>query len=249
MENELFELAVQASTRVPPKNVIGTKSEYRLHGALKYYFQPDDRFHEVKISGFICDAVSEDGSEVTEIQTRAFNRLKRKIEQLTKSHILTVIYPVITEKRVFVTYEDSGETSVRKSAKKGKETDIFFELYSLRDYLTNQNLRFKLVLLRCDEYRVYKGTKQSRKPFQKPISTERIPTELIEVIELNAKSDFRRFLPERLPEYFNSDVFAKAIGMSRNDASYILKPLTLLGILNRVGKVANSYIYEVNNDV
>ena len=47
----------------------------------------------------------------------------------------------------------------------------------------------------------------------------------------------------------NSDVFAKAIGMSRNDASYILKPLTLLGILNRVGKVANSYIYEVNNDV
>ena len=247
MENELFDLAVQASTRVPPKNVIGTQSEYRLHGALKYYFQPDDRFHEIKVDGFICDAVSEDGDEIIEIQTRAFSRLKKKIETLTKEHKVTVIYPMTVEKTVYVTYDDSGETSVRKSPKKHRPVDFFTELYSLRDYLGNKNLCFRLAVLKCNEFRVYKGTKAGRKPFQKPISTERIPTELIEVIELNTPSDFYRFVPEKLPEYFNSDIFAKASGITRNEASYLLKPLTVLGVLNRTGKVGNSYIYEVTD--
>ena len=197
MENELFELAVQASTRVPPKNVIGTKSEYRLHGALKYYFQPDDRFHEIKVEGFICDAVSEDGSEIIEIQTRSFNRLKKKIEILTRDNTVTVIYPMIAEKKVYVTYEESGETSVRKSPKRHRAVDFFAELYSLRDFLGCPNLRFRLAVLKCDEFRTYKGSKDGRKPFQKPISTERIPTELIEVIELNEPSDFRRFFARK----------------------------------------------------
>ena len=247
MENELFDLAVQASLRVPPKDVIGTKSEYRLHGALKYYFQPDDRFHEVKVGRYLCDAVTEDGNGVIEIQTRSFNRLKSKIEALTKEKTVTVIYPVITEKTVYVTYEQSGETSVRKSPKKGKITDIFKELYSLRDYLCEPNLHFKIALLRADELRLYKGTKEGRKAFAKPISTERIPTELIEVIDLSCPGDYLRFIPEGIPEYFTSQTFARYCSVTKTDASYMLKPLTVLGLLSRIGKKGNSYIYEVND--
>ena len=245
MENELFELAVQASTRIPPKNVIGTKSEYRLHGALKYYFQPDDSLHEIKISGFICDAVNEDESEVIEIQTRAFSHLKKKLSELTKSHTVTVIYPVITEKRVLVTYAESGETSIRKSPKKGRASDIFYEIYSLRDFLENKNLRFKIALLKSDEYRVYSGTKDSRKPFQKPFSIERIPTELIEVIDLFKPSDYRRFLPSSLPECFDSELFSNALGIPRKEASYFINPLKWLGVIKQIGTVNQARIYEI----
>ena len=52
-------------------------------------------------------------------------------------------------------------------------------------------------------------------------------------------------MPEKLPEYFNSDIFAKAVGISRAEASYILNPLTALGLLSRTGKLGNAYIYEV----
>ena len=245
MKNELFELAVQASTRIPPKNVIGTKSEYRLHGALKYYFQPDDNLHEVKIDNFICDAISEDGGEIIEIQTRALSHLKKKLAALTKKHLVTVVYPVIVEKQVYVTYTESGETSIRKSPKKGKPTDLFYEIYSLRDYLGCANLRFRVALLTADEFRVYSGTKDTRKAFQKPISIERIPTDLIEVITLDTPSDYKKFLPSGLPECFNSDIFTKAIGIPRSDASYIINPLTWLGVLHQIGKVGNARIYEI----
>lgn len=247
MENELFELAVQASLRVPPKDVIGTKSEYRVHGALKYYFQPDDRFHEVKVGRYLCDAVTEDGDGVIEIQTRAFSHLKSKLDVLIKEKKVTVIYPVITEKTVYVTYEQSGETSVRKSPKKGKMTDIFKELYSLRDYLTDPNLSFRIALLKADELRLYKGSKEGRKAFAKPISTERIPTELIDVIDLFSPTDYLRFIPDGIPEYFTSQTFARYSGISQTEASYMLKPLTMLGVLNRIGKKGNSYIYEPND--
>lgn len=245
MKSELFELAVQASTRIPPKNVIGTKSEYRVHGALKYYFQPDDSLHEVKVNGFICDAVSEDGSEVIEIQTRAFSHLKKKLTELTKSHVVTVVYPVITEKRVFVTYSESGETTVRKSPKMGKPIDILYEIYSIRDFLENPNLRFRIALLKSDEYRVYSGTKEARKPFQKPISVERIPTELIDVIKLEKPDDYRVFLPDSLPEFFDSAIYTKALGVPRKDSSYVINPLKWLGIIRQIGTVNRSRIYEV----
>lgn len=242
MDNELFELAVAASLQIPPKNVIGTKTEYRVHGALKYLFQPDDEFHEIRVDGFICDAVKE--NEIIEIQTRAFERLKKKLEALTKAHTITVVYPVITEKRVTVTYAESGECSVRKSPKKGKACDFFTEAYKIREHLKNSNLRFRLVLLTVDESRLYKGTKADRKPFQKPISTERVPTALHSVIALDTPYDYLQLLPDKLPECFNSEILAKLLGIPRSEAGYALNVLTELGVLSRIGKLGRAYVYE-----
>lgn len=243
MENELFELAVLASTRIDPKNVIGTKKEYRLHGALKYYFQPDDRFHEVKVGRYLCDAVSEDGSEFIEIQTRALNRMANKIKALTKLGTLTVVYPIITKKRLIVTYTEDGEASVRKSPKNGSVLDFFHEIYPIKELLLTKNLRFKLVFLHCDEIRVYEGTKSERKPFQKPISIERIPTFLENVTELACAEDFAAFIPNSLPEYFNSNMLAKAISIPRTEATYMINPLVSVGALCRIGKNGREYVY------
>ena len=243
MNDELFELSVLASTRIDPKDVIGTKKEYRLHGALKYYFQPDDRFHEVKVGRYLCDAVSEDGSEFIEIQTRALNRMANKIKALTKLGTLTVVYPIITKKRLIVTYEDDGEASVRKSPKSGSLLDFFHEIYPIRDLLLTENLRFKLVFLHCDEIRVYAGTKAERRPFQKPISIERIPTFLESITELSGAEGLAALIPDSLPEYFNSLTLAKAMSIPRAEAGYVINPLVSVGVLCRVGKNGREYVY------
>ena len=243
MNDELFELAVLASTRIEPKDVIGTKKEYRLHGALKYYFQPDDRFHEVKVGRYLCDATSEDGREIIEVQTRSINKMRAKISALTKSARLTVVYPIIASKRLIVTYADEGEASVRKSPKSGSIVDFFREIYPIRKELTRENLRFRIVYLNADEIRVYAGKKADRRPFQKPVSIERIPTALIDVLTLEKPSDYLRFIPDGMPDRFTSADLGRALSIPRADTGLILNPLVSLGLIHREGRTKEGYIY------
>ena len=56
---------------------IGTLGEKTLHAVLKNYFEPNAANHEIKVGGFVADIVNDKG--VTEIQTRSFDRLKRKL--------------------------------------------------------------------------------------------------------------------------------------------------------------------------
>lgn len=244
MENELFELSVQAAMRIPPKNVIGTKSEHRVHGALKYFFQPCDDYHEIKLEGFICDATDSEYNEVFEIQTRDFSKLRKKLQHLLLSHPVTVIHPITVEKRLTVIYEESGEASVRKSPKKAVLDDIFDELYRIRDYLPCPNLRILAAEIKVHETRVYKGLKGDRKPFQKPISVERVPTELVGITEINYPDSYLSKLPSSLPECFTSGDLARESNLARAKASFILKLLTELGFVTRVGRDKRGYIYE-----
>lgn len=228
MDIELFELACAASLRVPPKSSVGTLSEHRLHSTIKYYLQPDMEFHEVRVDGFICDAVHEDG--VFEIQTASFYSLRKKLERLLPNRSVTVVYPVITEKRVIVTYEESGECSVRKSPKKATAYNAFIELYRIKDFLSDKNFHFRIISVTCDEHRLYKGTKDGRKPFQKPIKTERIPTSLINDVYFPDAKALRSILPDSLPENFDAKILSDTAKIPRDLASLTLRLTTELGI-------------------
>lgn len=246
-DDELFELSVQAALRIPPKNSIGTKSEHRLHGALKYYFQPDDTFHEIRTDGYICDAL--DGDTVIEIQTSAFERLRKKLGVLLKTHPVTVIYPIIREKRIQTVYSGSGEHSERKSPQKGSITDIFSELYKIREYITHPGFCLKIAIVDAEEKRIYPKARKDRKPFQKPIKTERIPTGLVQIISFGTKDDYRYFLPENLPETFGSKEFAKTASVPRTLACSILLILTITGVVERIGMRGKAYIYRISDTI
>ena len=51
---------------------IGMMGETGVHNALKYYFVPYTDSHEVRIGGYIADAVGEDG--IFEIQSASFSK-------------------------------------------------------------------------------------------------------------------------------------------------------------------------------
>ena len=65
------------------------------------------------------------------------------------------------------------------------------------------------------------------------------------MISLDTPEDYKKLLPKGLPECFNSAIFAKAIGIPRSEASYVINPLTWLGVLRQIGKVSGARIYEV----
>ena len=92
------EEAEQAS---PSDKGIGTLSEKTLHAVLKRYYEPYGDNHEVKIGGYVADIVGEHG--IIEIQTRNFDRLRKKLEEIGAHHL-------IQTKRGQGYYIESGET-------------------------------------------------------------------------------------------------------------------------------------------
>src|SRR5258708_7084278 len=134
---------------------IGLLNEKPLHAALKlWYARAGDRF-EVPVDGFVIDIVRED--LLIEIQTRNLAAINSKLIRLTRSHQVRLVYPIVKEKwivrsasisssstnstasksRNVSTQRHRGrrdaENAVvrRKSPKRGRLEDLFWELVSI----------------------------------------------------------------------------------------------------------------------
>ena len=71
IDEKLFEEAKNRMYgKVQGEKGIGTLSEKSVHSVLKYYFAPDEKYHEQKIGTFVAD-ICIDG-EIYEIQTKQF---------------------------------------------------------------------------------------------------------------------------------------------------------------------------------
>ncbi len=244
MDTELFELATAAALRIPSSG-IGTLSEKKVHAALKYYVQPDKEKHEIKSFGFVSDALSDDG--VFEIQTRGFYRLCKKLETLLENGTVTVVYPIISKKLLYLTDTDTGEVTVRKSSKRMTLYHVFSELYGIRKFITSENLRLRLITLEAEEHRITR-TRTSKKGRKKveTLSGETVPTKLCGDITLSSPYDYEMFLPSTLPELFTSAEYASVCKISRELSGLTLLILTELDIVRRIGKIGNAYVYKAS---
>ena len=242
MDTELFALAVEAALRIPSSG-IGTLSEKKVHAALKYYVQPDNTKHEVKLSGYVSDALSEDG--VFEIQTRGLYRLSKKLDTFLPLCKVTVIYPIISEKLLYITDSETGETTVRKSTKKMTRYDVLEELYGIRSFIKSQNLRLRLITISAEEHRIVRTrvSKKGRKKVE-TLSSETVPTLLHNDITFISPADYSQLLPDRLPDEFTSADFSSACKMHRSAASLALLVLNELEVVKRIGKIGNAYLYK-----
>ncbi len=242
MDTELFDLAVAAALRIPSSG-IGTLSEKKVHAALKYYVQPDKEKHEIKNCGFVSDALSDDG--VFEIQTRGFYRLCKKLTVLLESSTVTLVFPIISKKLLYLTDADTGEVTVRKSTKRMTPYHVFPELYGIRKFITSKKLRLRLITLETEEHRVIriKTSKKGRKKAE-TLSSETVPTRLIDDTTLSSASDYEAFLPSVLPELFTSAEYASICKISRELSGLTLLILTELGVVKRIGKAGNAYVYK-----
>lgn len=222
---------------------IGTLSERALHRILKLSVEPDETCHEIKVLGSVADILNADG--ITEIQTRAFERLVPKLRKFLPEYPVTVIYPIARQKRLHWMDPETGEISPpRKSPKKGRPSDAFFELYKIREFLSHENLRLKLVFLDMEEYKYRNGYGRDRKKGAARI--ERIPTSLGETVSLASREDYRIFLPEMLGEEFIAKQYAKVIGQKPRYAYLGIRILKdCVGLISHVRTEGREYIYKI----
>lgn len=75
-----------------------------------------------------------------------------------------------------------------------------------------------------------------------------MPLGIVREVDLNRVEDYMQFVPLDLEEDFTLKEYSKASGLSHDLAGISLRVLTELGILSRVGKRGNAYLYRVVED-
>lgn len=218
---------------------IGTYKEKTLHHTLKLYY---GGLHstEVAIGKYVADVVREDG--IYEIQSKAFYRIKEKLKEFLSVSTVTVVFPVSEAKYISWVDVANGEVVSRvKSPKKGSVYNILPELYSLRDLLGNEKLRFVIAIVNSEEYRYADGYGKDKK--KRATKVDIVPSVLKEEIFIREPEDYNIFLPEDLSENFTSADFAKATKLPLKDASKAILVLTSLGLISKIGNKGKSNLY------
>lgn len=225
---------------------IGTLMEKTVHSVLKNYYETDQENHEIKIDGFVADICN--GHEITEIQTRSFDRLRKKLPVFLEHYPVTIVYPVPYVKLIRWVNPTTGEiTAPRKSPKRGSPYEVFPELYKIKNLLTIPNLRIKIVMLNMEEYRFLDGWSEDKK--KGSTRCDRIPTDLIDEFNIIKPNDYSLLIPESLSIEFTSADYKKATGLSRKSANTAVHILNYVGSTERIGKKGRAYLYKrkINN--
>lgn len=243
IDNKAFEDAKEKIIGVDRQRLgIGTLSEKTVHAILKNYYEPNEDYQEIPIENYVADIYHE--GSIMEIQTRSFNAMRNKLRAFLPLYPVTIIYPIPREKWLIWIDEETGQLSnKRKSPLKGNGYTVFPELYKIKMFLKDPNLRFKLVLLDMEEYRLLNGWSKDKKKGSSRF--DRIPTQLVEEIDIECLQDYMQFVPYDLPEKFTVKEFAKAAHIPARRAQVVVHILAYVGVIEQIGKKGNAYLYQV----
>ena len=240
---ELLRLAYEASTSAHSRFNIGTYKEKTLHRVLKNYFEPDASFQEVPVEGFVADICNASG--IIEIQTSGFASLQEKLEAFLPLYPVTLVFPMAKKKWISWIEPESAEIGKKnRSPKTGKLFDVVPEMIFIRKFLTHENLTVRAVLLEIEEYRMLDG-RRSRSRKRGSTRYERIPVDLFEIYDFRTASDFTALLPFASDEVFTSKQLCTEMKYQGRAVSAVMRVLTDVGAIERVGKEGNAYLYRI----
>jgi hypothetical protein len=215
-------------------------NEKPLHAALKaWYIQPGDRV-EVNVDGYIIDIVR--GDLLIEIQTSNFAALKKKLTALVKQYPVRLVYPIATEKWI-VRMPEKGDHVVgrRRSPKRGIPADVFEELVSFPELISDNSFSIEVLLVRAEEVR----RQDRRRGWRRKgwVVDERRLLKVLDRLVMETPADVVSLVPEDLLEPFTTSDLACAIGRPRRLARRMAYCLRSMGCIIPVGKQGNAILY------
>jgi hypothetical protein len=219
---------------------IGLLNEKPLHAALKeWYRRPGDQL-EVVVDGSVIDIVRDD--LLLEIQTRSFGSIKRKLNKLTQSHRVRLIYPIALEKWIVkLPTGSSNETTRRKSPRRGRAEDLFWEMVSFPHLLASPNFSVEVVMIREDEVRKFDSKRGWRR--RGWVTEERRLLEVVEQRLYETPADWHAFLPAEF-ETFTAGNLAEEIGVRSHLAQKMVYCMRKAAAIELVGKQGRANLYR-----
>jgi hypothetical protein len=226
---------------IPPTSKgVGLLNEKPLHAALKaWYSQPGDRF-EVNVDGSVIDILR--GELLVEIQTRSFSALKRKLEKLVANHTVRLVYPIAAEKWI-VRLSDDGvvREARRKSPKRGSVVELFRELVSFPQLISDPNFSLEVLLIQEEEVRQLGLARNWRRR-----GWGTVERRLVQVVDRRlfaTPADLATLIPALLEEPFTSAGLADAIHQPCWLAQKMVYCLRGMGAIAEAGKQGKATRY------
>ena len=217
-------------------------TEYSLHSEIKDWYEvPGDKL-EVKVEDFIVDILRD--KLLIEIQTGNFSAVKKKLIKLLLDNQVRLVYPIAKLKWI-VNVSRSGEfIRRRKSPKKGKLIDLFYELVHTASLIEDRNFSLEVLLIEEEELRCNDGRGSWRR---RGVSVKnRKLLSVFNRIVLRDSQDFLEFLPKELDEYFTNKALALKLGISVKLAQKITYCLRKMGVISIAGKKRNELLFQVS---
>lgn len=225
---------------------IGQLNEKPLHAVLKAACAlPGDRF-EVPVDGYVIDIVR--GDLLVEIQTANFAAIKTKLAKLLRDHRLRLIYPIAREKWIVKLPQESGTAATRrKSPKRGRLEDLFWELVRIPHLMLLPNFSLEVLLVQEEEVRRYDGKGKRHWRKQGWVTEERRLLEIVDRRLLENPADVGALLPESLDGSFTTKDIADALGIRRPLAQRMAYCLRQMQVIELIGKQSRSNLYSFNS--
>ena len=230
------------------KRGVGTLGEKTVHAVLKNYFEPFTDSQEQKIGGFVADIAGENG--IIEIQTKSFDKLRKKLDVFLTAAPVTIVHPVYSKLKIIKLDENGAVISRRTSPKKETFYDIFPELYKIKNCLSEENLTLHIVMLEAEEYRIAGDVKKPRRSRKDYVKYDKFPTEMIDELIIKRPADYLYFVPNELRSYeFTANDLAAAAKINLPLARLTLNILTSLNVTEKVGARNRRYLYSVSKEI
>ncbi|MCK5343477.1 MAG: hypothetical protein KAR20_08735 [Candidatus Heimdallarchaeota archaeon] len=217
-------------------------TEYSLHFDIKDWYSVSGDELEVKVDGFIIDILRD--KLLIEIQTRNFSAIKKKLIKLLLNNQVRLVYPIAKLKWI-VHVSKSGEfVRRRKSPKKGKLIDLFYELVHMSYLVRDNNFSLEVLLIEEEELRCNDG-KGSWKRRGASIKDRKLLNVFNRIVFENRR-DFLRFLPNDMVEPFTNKLLAMKLGISIKLAQKITYCLRKMDVISIAGKKRKELLFKVS---
>ena len=154
---------------------------------------------------------------------------------------VTVVHPVSIVKWLCWIDPQSKEISPRKRvARTERREDLLAELYSLLPYLGNPRLKFRLLLLETQDFRIKESSASGR---NKGTKYERVPISLLGEECFFEPRDFASLVPTELCGSFTVKQFSNATKLRGRDAYSAVRVLCALGLLAEAAPIGRAMAF------
>lgn len=216
-------------------------TEQSLHEQLKEIYAKETGKIESPMGDYRVDVVR--GDLLIEIQTRSFSSIKDKLRDLSKGYKVRLVHPIAYQKWIIRLDKNGERLKRRKSPKRGKVEDIFYELVYMPRLLTHHNFELEVAMVDMEEFWIDDGKGSWRRKYWS-IHDKKL-LKLNERHLFTDPMDFKTLIPETLPTQFTSTMLSDEAGLRKNLAQKMLYCLRKMNVVRRTGKRGNAYLYMV----
>jgi len=218
-------------------------TEYSLHSQIKNWYKISGDELEAKVEDFIVDILR--GKLIIEIQTSNFSEVKKKLIKLLLNNQIRLVYPIAKLKWIVHESRTGHFVRRRKSPKKGRLLDLFYELVHTPSLIRDMNFSLEVLLIEEEELRCNDGRGSWRRGGASV--KDRKLMNVFDRIVFEDSRDFLKLLPKELDEYFTNKVLALKLRISIKLAQKITYCLRKMGLVSIAGKKGNELLFHIPN--